>query len=250
MPDLEELDDDLDEFVFAPEPWDVATELGLQPAEWECEPLAELADAVLAWARGPEVDELIASAVEALWSTSLEAEIRDGLQRVARLGDEWRPAAAALAAEFERDPRAATITKEVVRAFAMEAGARSTPFLFCLCCIDDAVTAVDAGDADERRARACRAALAAVSDVGVSLTEIEEAIAARAPERIATDERRRAVRRRLGRLGHLGRRSMPALAAELRRLADEPLPPDPADDDVWEVVSDWLLASIARPWQD
>jgi hypothetical protein len=65
--------------------------------------------------------------------------------------------------------------------------------------------------------------------------------------RLGTVERRAAVRARLGRLGELGRNSMPTLASELRALAAEPLPARAEDDDVWEEVCTLLLADLARP---
>ena len=77
--------------------------------------------------------------------------------------------------------------------------------------------------------------------------EVAAALAASAPGRLATDERRRAVRLRLGRLARLGRDSLRPLAAELDRIAAEPLPADPALDDVWEVVAYTLLAELAQP---
>ena len=73
-------------------------------------------------------------------------------------------------------------------------------------------------------------------------------VTSRSPvERLGTAERRAAVRARLGRLGELGRESMPALAAELCALAAEPLPSRAEDDDVWEEVCTLLLAGVARP---
>jgi len=66
-------------------------------------------------------------------------------------------------------------------------------------------------------------------------------------ERLATEERRTAVRLRLGRVGRLGRDSIPALATELRALAVEPLPERALDDDVWGAVCTALLAEVARP---
>jgi hypothetical protein len=37
------------------------------------------------------------------------------------------------------------------------------------------------------------------------------------------------------------------LAAELRTMADEPLPGDPAADDVWQALLTQLLAEVAMP---
>lgn len=74
-----------------------------------------------------------------------------------------------------------------------------------------------------------------------ALDELADAMIV-SPGRLATDPCRRAARARLGRLAHYGRGSMPILAQELARIAHEPLPVDPNDDDIWEVVAHALLA--------
>ena len=66
-------------------------------------------------------------------------------------------------------------------------------------------------------------------------------------ETLATDERRRAVRERLGRIGRLARTSMPLLAAELETIGAERLPKQPEDDDVWVELCQLLLREEARP---
>jgi hypothetical protein len=242
--DLE--DGDLDDDVFTPDAWDIAMAIGLD-ADPDARPaLDELVDAMLMWAHGPETDEATARAVDALWSRELETQIADGLSRVGQVGDEWTPAADAAAAEFARDPLGAAVTRAVVQQLAWGLGQDDGPFLFCLCCIEDGLTFAPV-TSEERRRRAVAAAILAVRNVEVSEAEVAEALAASAPGRLATDERRRAVRARLGRLGRLGRTSLPALAAELEQIAAEPLPADPAADDVWEVVAHALLANHAKP---
>ena len=243
-----ELDDDgdLDDDSFAPDSWDVAMAIGLE-LDTEARPaLDELVDAMLMWAHGPESDEVTARAVDALWSRELETLIADGLTRVASLGQEWTPAADAAAAEFARDPLGAPVTKAVVQQVAWELGQDDGPFLFCLCCIEEGLAFAPVAS-EERRRMAIEAAVLAVRNAEASGAEVAEALAANAPGRLATDDRRRAVRARLGRLGCLGRTSLPALAAELERIAAEPLPADPATDDVWEVVAHALLAEQAKP---
>lgn len=238
-----DLDDD---FVFEPSEWDIAFEmrLALEPGD-DLPALREVADALLVWADEGQVDELAARAVGAIWSDELEAAIRDGLARVSAFGDEW-PAAVERATEaFERDPRGSAVTIAVVEHVAMQLGSRDTPHpLFCLCCIDEFVASAPP---PERRELALEVATLACRDANVPGEEIGAALAACTPGALATDERRRAVRARLGRLAELGRTSIPALAAELEAIAREPLPDVPAADDVWEVVVRTLLADVARP---
>jgi hypothetical protein len=238
-------DDDFgDEFVFSPEPWDLAMAIGLEPEERDREALEELADAMLVWAEGPVVEALTAKSVSQLWTRELETEIRQGLARAAALGDDWRPAVEAAAAEFERDPVRAPVTTAVVQRLAMDLGMKDAPLLFCLCCIDEAV---EAALPTERRSCAVQAALVAVRDASVSPEEVKEALLANAASRLGTLGRRSAVRRRLGRLASLGHDSLPALAAELAEIAVEDLGDDAGADDVWEVVEQALLAQVTRP---
>jgi hypothetical protein len=51
---------------------------------------------------------------------------------------------------------------------------------------------------------------------------------------------------RLGRIGSLGCRSIPALAVELQAIAREPLPSRPEEDDVWSAVCEELLVDVAE----
>jgi hypothetical protein len=246
--DLDDDDDDVDlgDDAFAPDSWDVAMAIGLEAGSEDRPALDELVDAMLMWAHGSESDEVTARAVAALWSRELETLIAEGLTQVASLGREWTPAADAAAAEFARDPLGAAVTKAVVQQLAWGLGQGDGPLLFCLCCIEEGL-AFQPVAAEERRRRAVAAAVLAVRNVEASEAEVAEALAASAPGRLATDDRRRAIRARLGRLGRLGRTSLPVLAAELERIAAEPLPADPATDDVWEVVAHALLAEHAKP---
>jgi hypothetical protein len=224
------LDDDfLDDFVFEPSAWDMAMAIGVGvDPETDRDALDELADAMLVWQHGVELERLTDAAVERLWNDDLHRSIRDGLVRLGEK-DDWRAGVDAALAAFEREPRAAEITREVVRYLALQLGQEDTPVFFCLDCLDDAVSAAPRG---ARRRIAARVAIVAARNAG---------------GREGTHEQRRAVRDRLGRLGELGRTSMPSLAAELRALAAEPLPRRPEDDDVWSVAYAALHAEEVRP---
>ena len=240
---------DDDDFVFEPDAWDLATVIGLMPDPEEDRPaLDELADAMLVWAEGPEVDALTATAVDAIWTTELQDQIAGGLRRVAGHGEEWRPAAEVALRELGADPRRAPVTSAVVQRIAMDLGYDDLPPLFCLCCIDEAVRGASS---EEKRRCALRCAPVARRDAAVGEAELATALTARALgssiEQLGTAARRQAVRARLGRLGRLGRESVPALARELRVIASEPPPNRPRDDDVWLAVGSALLADRARP---
>jgi hypothetical protein len=252
-PDLDraELDDAdldlLDDLVFEPTAWDLAFSIGVGVDPDADRPaLDELADALLMWAPEATLERLTVPALELLWDDELEQAIRDGLGRLVT-SDGWERAAADALAEFERDPRAAPVSHEAIRFLAMQLGGFDSPGL-CLDCIDDGLAHVEPA---ARRERARRAAVIACRNAAAPETEVRAAladVASRPPlERLGTVERRAAVRARLGRLGELGRRSMPALATELRALAAEPLPSQAADDDVWKEVCTALLAGVARP---
>jgi hypothetical protein len=238
----------LDDYVFEPNAWDfaVAIGIGIDP-ETDRPALHELADAMLVWAEGPDLERLTDAAVRRVWDAELEGMVRDGLVRLSG-EDDWEQGAAAALAEFDRDPPRSEVAREVVRYLAMQLGSADHPVVFCLCCIEEELTR--AGPSD-RRAHAVRVAVVARRDADVPAGEIQQALAgaARCPpaERLGTVERRAAIRTRLGRLGELATESMPELAVELKALAAEPLPERAADDDVWQEACLHLLAEVGRP---
>lgn len=236
------LDDE--EFRFEPTAWDLAVAIGIR-AEPENDrgALDELADAMLVWmADGPELDRLTSEAMSAMWTRQLETMVREGLVSLCR-DEEWRSGAEAALAELDLDPRTAQVSREVVRHLALDLANHDTPFPFCLHCLEEHVRNAPP---EERRAIAVQAAVVACRDAAVPRNRGESRVAA--PGRpVATQERRLAVRRRLGRIARFGRTSIPALAGELQAIAGEP-PPDDADtDDVWQVVVTFLLAEVAMP---
>lgn len=238
----------LEDFVFEPNAWDFAVDLriGLDP-ETDPRALDELADAMLVWAQGPELERLTDEAVGRIWDDQLEGMVRAGIVRLSAWDGREQGAAAALA-EFDRDPPRSEVAREVVRQLAMQVGNNDHPVFFCLCCIEEMLVRAQPA---ERRAHAVRVAIVATRNAGVPVAEIQEALAGAAhcppAERLGTVERRAAVRTRLGRLGELGTESMPDLAVELKKLAAEPLPERAADDDVWQEACVHLLAEVGRP---
>jgi hypothetical protein len=246
--ELDDLDKLLDDFVFEPNGWDFAVEIGIgMDPEVDRPALDELADAMLVWAKGPELERLTDTAVERIWDDELAGLVRDGIERLGTRED-WRAAAAAALVEFDRDPSASEIAREVVRYLAMQCGSADHPWFFCLDCMD---CALRAAPAEEHRALAVPAAILGARNANIPDVELRAALASALVEaparRLGTAARRAAVRARLARLGRLGRGSMPMLAAQLRAIAAEPLPERPEDDDVWQVACTHLLEQKARP---
>ena len=246
--DLAELDADDDELGLEPTAGDVATMLriGVDP-EQDRAALGELADAMLVWAGGRRVRRLAERAASALWNDELDGLVRDGLEQVAGKGPEWATVVPELRAGLERDGPRSELARAIVEDLAMQLSSHDQPVFFCTCCLDEGIVhAPEAG-----REIALQIAVVGCRDVTISAGELTAALAGlatRAPtEALATDERRQAVRSRLGRLGDLGRGSVPALAAELRAIAAEPLPSRVEDDDVWQTLCDHLLAEFGRP---
>jgi len=238
----------MDGEAWDPTTWDLAMaiRLGVEP-ESDREALDELADAMLVWA-DDEADRLTPAAVERLWDDELAAAIREGLERVAARGDEWQRATANALAEFDRDPRQAAITRAVVQDLAAQLSQEDHPPFFCACCIEEGLARAPV---EARRERALEVAIVTRRNAAVPRAEVAAALAGavgeRPVERLGTRERRAAVRARLGRIGSLAGNSMPALAAELRAIGEEPLSVSPSDDDVWSIVCNALLADVARP---
>jgi hypothetical protein len=237
----------LDDDTFEPTAWDFAVSLGIRlDPETDPPALDELADAMLVWAEGPELERLTDDAVERIWDTELEGMVRGGLVRLSG-GDGWEEGAAKALAAFDRDPPRSEVAREVVRYLAMQLGGADHPF-FCLCCIEEALVRAEPAD---RRAHAVRVAILATRNAGVPAAEIEDALAdaPRCPPavRLGTIERRAAIRARLGRLGAFATESMSDLAVELKALAAERLPEQPEDDDVWQEACLHLLAEVGRP---
>ena len=162
-----------------------------------------------------------------------------------RPGGRLRPAHSPSSTDVRGGPE---VARAVVQHLAMKVSQRDHPPFFCACCLD---LEVAAAPPEARRVLALQIAIVARRDADISEAELRSAVAGAvsrpAVERLATAERRVAVRRRLGRIGRLGSRSVQALAAELQAIAREPLPRTPAEDDVWRAVCAELLADVARP---
>lgn len=232
--------------------WGLAVTIGLMPDPEQDRPaLDELADAMLVWAGEEVLDPITTEAVERIWDDELRCQIRDALEPLTRDGSSRVHARVALRELDELGP-ASGVARAVVQFVAQQLSHGDHPLTFCMCCLDETVAA---RPKDERRASAVGAAIVARRDAAVPEPEVRRAARRHPLDRreavraLATDERRAAVRLRLGRLARLARRSMPELAEELEAIAAETPPGDPAADDVWVVVAaalldDWTKAEL------
>lgn len=235
-----------DSFVFEPTAWDFAVDIGIRvdPIA-DSSALDELADAMLVSMEDrPELERLTDNALDRIWTDELSTWIRDGIVELARR-DNWRDGAQATLMEFDSGPRAAEVSREVVRHLAMQLSQYRTAPFFCLDCLEEAVVRAPP---HEQRSVAIGAAVAACRNVQVRDEELRAGV--RNPEAAAglgTPERRRAVRLQLGRIAELSASSFPHLSDQLRAIASEPVPPSPAEDDAWKVVAEILLRAAAQP---
>ena len=112
----------------------------MKPIAWR---LTELADAMLVWAEGREVERLIDDGVERIWTDELAAEIRDGLLRVAADEEEnWLAAACyALRGSSTVVRLLSEVAVQLSSGFATELAQNDHPPFFCACCLDAAVAA-------------------------------------------------------------------------------------------------------------
>jgi hypothetical protein len=200
--------------------------------------IALVADRLTAGGNREEVEEAARRAAIAVWSDERAAEVRDGLDRlraryVARL-EAIDAAERALASPPEQNAVALAL---VARA-AVELWARARRGYDQVALLEDELTRAAP---DEHRARALSLAAAAIPVVELDPEEVSEAVSRFLHEEtqawlarvLATDERRRAMRRALGRLADAGAEEFPLATASLTRLLAEPIPADPAEDDLW-----------------
>lgn len=75
----------LDDFVFEPNGWDMATDMWIRvDPQTDREALDELADAMLVWADEPVLERLTDDALDRIWDDELQTMIRAGLVRLSR----------------------------------------------------------------------------------------------------------------------------------------------------------------------
>jgi hypothetical protein len=213
--------------------------------------LDELADGVLAWTDGPQLEALIANAAAAVWDGDFERELREALDEMAAEEGRCRHRAERALEELEALHALSQIVRAVVHQVAVQHAYESLPLFFCLCCIEESLADTDAYTA---RARVCEIARVADRELEIPHEEIVAAVR-RVPLRpelvpglLATDERREAMRARLTRIARLGSRSLPRVSAELRHaVAASIAAADPAADELWVALCKALVDDAVVP---
>lgn len=225
----------------------------LTPLEWsdaDRELLSPLVDAMLVWADDKTAARLAMPLVMTFWQDGLRADIEEALERTRSRDGDFAELVEAALADLEAGPSNSRLALAVVEQAAVELAGEEQGFDCCLLCVHDSLLTAPAQD---RARRARTVARIATRAAAVPLDDVRRAVEAAALHGsdaallLATDERRVAVRRWLGRLAELGERSIAPLAVELRALADEPLPAA-ADDDVWRETVAGLAARLAPAW--
>jgi hypothetical protein len=200
--------------------------------------VALVADRLSGGAPRGEIESVAAEAAEAVWTPERAAEVRRGL---ARLREEYAARLAAVdAAERELDSpaRRNAVALALVARAAVELWARARRGYDQVALLEDELTRARP---EERRARALPIAAAAIPVLDLDEGEVGEAVSRFLREeseswlarRLGTDERRRAMRRALGRLADAGSEEFPLATAAVTALLAEPMPADPAEDDLW-----------------
>jgi Arc/MetJ-type ribon-helix-helix transcriptional regulator len=223
----------------------LAVGIGLEHGpEDRCPEVDELGDALLVFADAETIQRLTPAAVDTLWNAELEGMIRDGLTALTARGG-WEVGPEAVVRELDERGKESAIGHAVVQQLAQGVAREGVDPFFCLDCLEEVVARAEPA---ERRQRACEAAALGARDVAIDLDELREAM--RAPSgaylarKLATDERREAVRARLRSIVRLGEASMPELVRELRLLLDEPMPEDAADDVLWVALCGSLVQRL------
>jgi hypothetical protein len=199
--------------------------------------IATVADLLLAGGSHDDFAAAAALAAEALWSPDLEQDIRNGLQRLRQ--DYQARFAAVDAAENElgKPPRDNAVAVALAARAAIDLWARARQVYGHMAALED-----DLKEAPrEMRGRALVAATAVIPVLELDPNEVERAVTAylsRESEawlarELATPDRRRALRRALGRLADAGENEFPLATTAITTLLAEPMAADPADDELW-----------------
>jgi hypothetical protein len=200
--------------------------------------LALVADRLAAGAPREEVTAAAAEAAAAVWTPERAAEIRDGLAALRAHYATRLQAIDAAEAELDRPPERNVVALALVARAAVELWARARRGYDQVALLEDELSRAPF---DEHRSRALSIAAAAIPVLELDDDEVEQAVSqflgqesegwlARA---LATDTRRRAMRRALGRLADAGDEEFPLATAAITGLLAEPLAEDPAEDDLW-----------------
>jgi hypothetical protein len=225
--------------------------VGLQWEASDAPVLSPLIDAALVWAEDETMAKVAVPVVEALWANELREDIERALAHGAEREPYVRGVLAAARADLARGPSRSRFARTVVEQGAFDLAFVEQLPVHCLLCVEEGLRATPA---HERRAKALRVARIARLAAAIPEAELRAAVATAAfgsgrgdaAVALATDARRAAVRAWLRRIGDLGSRSVPILAAELLELGE---PAGSAEeDDIWHETVAGLVKQLGCPW--
>jgi hypothetical protein len=201
-------------------------------------PLALVADRLAAGAPRETIAAAAAEAAAAVWTPERAAELREGLSALRAVYEAKLEAIDAAEAELDSPPERNAVALALVARAAVELWARARRGYDQVALLEDELSRAPT---DEHRSRALSIAAAAIPVLELDRDEVEQAVSmflgAESAEwlarSLATDGRRRAMRRALGRLADAGDEEFPLATAAITNLLAEPLADDPADDDLW-----------------
>ena len=200
--------------------------------------LTVVADRLGGGASREEIAEAASGAAAAVWTPERAAEVREGL---ARLRDEYAARLAAVAAaesELDRPPQRNAVALALVARAAVELWARARRGYDQVALLEDELTRTPI---EEHRSRALSITAAAIPVLELDHAEVDAAVERFLREesagwlayRLASDERRRSMRRALGRLADAGSEEFPLATGAITGLLAEPMPSDAAEDELW-----------------
>jgi len=221
--------------------------------EWgdsDRELLDPIVDAALVCAEEEVPAATLDPILETLWREGLAADIERAFDAAATQHEVVARARESARADLAAGPKRSALGRAVVLQGAADLAFQEWKPIHCVLCLEEAARAAAP---ELRRAFARRVARLATRVAAVPRAEVRTALARGAVSppcaavRLATDDRRNAVREWLGRLASLGTRTVPILASELRADLLGPLPP-PAADAIWHETVTALVETLEPAW--
>ena len=224
--------------------------VGLEWTESDRDLLDPIVDAAFVCAEEDVPAATLDPIVETLWREGLATDIERALDDASARHNVVASAHESAREDLATGPKRSALGRAIVLQGAADLAFRESRPIHCMLCLEEIASTAAPGP---RRDIARRVARLATRVAVVPRAEVRTALArsAMAPPctavRLATDERRLAVRAWLGRLASLGTRSVPTLASELRDELHGPLPPSSADP-LWRETVDALVEALEPAW--
>ena len=200
--------------------------------------IAVVADRLTAGAPREEVEAAARRAAAVVWTEERAREVRDGLARLRQHYDARLAALERAEQALSSPPEENSVAVALVARAAVELWARARRGYDQMALLEDELTRASQ---DEHRSRALSVSAAAIPVIELDRSEVADAVARYLRDEtqawlarvLATDARRRALRRALGRLADAAAEEFPLATAALTALLAEPMAADPAEDDLW-----------------